>query len=327
MVGEGNGLVGGEHPHYNKWNKYLHTRRAYYEAKLTAAVREAAPRRHSYNYYTWGGYPPYGRWGGYDDWAGFMLGVGRGNDIADYPGSSLYRPDNGRILNAAGTDNAVNDLLSAAIAAKGVELRHGMPLNQSWGWVREDMFGIFDQYIGFLKCLYVLGQVGHIQFLFPEGAAAKRNYDFDRPVDPEGPPTWLRQVEQLARVYAVFTHLDTFIFDGELVEGPHRHIFWQVQNMQQPLPGYVLDNPHELFRDSGGSFKNPRPGRVRVVARRKPDGELLICAWAADGVAREVPATLPGGAELTLQATPRGALYRGPGDGLVRIHSEEPGIE
>jgi hypothetical protein len=295
--------------------------------KLAAAVKAAAPKRHSYNWYGLDGGTHFGRFGGYAAWQYFMFGVADSDQIADYPGASLYRPDNGQIVNTGKTDNHVNDLLSAALAAKAVEIIEGQPLNQSWVWVREDKFGVFDQYLGYLKCLYVLGMVGHINFLMPEGAVSQSNYDYGVPVDPDDPPTWLRQVEQFARVYAVFTHLEPFIREGELVAGPHRHIYWEQRHMKQRLPGYVLDNPHELFRDTGGSFGNPRPGNVRVVARQMPGGDLLLCVWAADGQPREVPVTMPDGTTVTLQATPRGTLYTGPAGKLEPRRSSEPGLE
>lgn len=319
MVGPGNDTVKGMHPLYNKWNRYLHARRAYYEGKLADAVKRAAPHRNSYNWYSHTGGTSYGRFGGYDDWMSFMFGVGGAEDIPDYPGASLYRPDNGRILNTAKTDNQINDLLSAATAAKGVELRFDKPLNQSWLWVREDMFHVFEPYLGYVKCLYVLGQVGHIDFLMPDGAIRKSNYSYDVTFAPDDPPKWLRQVEETARVYATFTHLDDFVFEGELVEGPHKHIFWEQRHMDERNPGYVLDNPHELFRDSGGDFGNSREGKVRAVARQMPDGELLVCVWAADGETREVPVTLPGGEKVTFEATVRGTLYHGTPQNMQRI--------
>jgi hypothetical protein len=81
----------------------------------------------------------------------------------------------------------------------------------------------------------------------------------------------------------------------------------------------VLDNPYEIMRNAGGGFGNPGEGKVRVVARRKPDGKLLVCAWAADDTTRVVPVKLPGGKEVSLEATPRGSLYWGDDGDLERI--------
>ncbi len=316
-----------DHPHYGKWNLYLHKRRASYEGRLADTVKAIAPNRNSYNWYGLCGGTHYGRYGGYDNWDSFQFGVGGAENINDYPGASLYRPDNGGILNSGGTDNNVNDLLSRALAAKGVEIAHGKPLNQSWVWVSEEKFSVFDRYIGYVKCLYTLGMVGCINFLMPDGARDGTNYSYtdNEPFDPANPPTWLRQIEAFSRVHALFTHLDDFIHEGELVEGPHRHIYWAQHKYwgdHRPNPGYVLDNPYEVMRDAGGGFGDPRPGKVRILARRKPDGELLVCAWAADDTTREVEVTLPDGETVLLTATPQATLYRGFGEELAEINNE-----
>mgnify|MGYP006283770257 CR=1 FL=1 len=320
-----------DHPHYGKWNLYLHKRRAYYEGRLADTVKAIAPNRNSYNWYGLCGGTHYGRYGGYDNWDSFQFGVGGAETINDYPGASLYRPDNGNILNSGGTDNNVNDLLSRALAAKGVEIAHGCPLNQSWVWIREDKFGVLDQYIGYVKCLYTLGMVGCINFLMPDGAREGTNYSYagNEPFYPDRPPTWLRQIEAFSRVHALFSYLGDFIHDGELIEGPHRHIYWAQHRYwgdHEPNPGYVLDNPYEVMRDAGGAFGDPRRGKVRVVARRKPDGELLVCAWAADDTTREVEVTLPDRTSKMLTATPQATLYRGFSDDLVEIDNESVSV-
>ena len=94
----------------------------------------------------------------------------------------------------------------------------------------------------------------------------------------------------LGRAHALFSHLEEFLRNGDLLPGPGKH------RWSDDLPAY--------------EFPTGDPG-VRVVARKHRErGEWLITAWAAEGEDREVSVEIPELGKVTLLARSCGSVYR-----------------
>jgi hypothetical protein len=182
-------------------------------------------------------------------------------------------------------------MLTQVLNAVAQQLRYGDALSYNWvnaGWEREKLgeeaFADLRLYMGFLKCLYTAGMVGGVAgyFAYPKGG-------FDGEAG-EKPPHWLLQMMVLSHVHALFSHLEEFLRDGELVPGPMRH------RWSKDLPAYELP--------TGDS-------NARVLARKhRKRNEWLITAWAADGKDRQVRVPVPELGELEIRAEGSGAIYR-----------------
>lgn len=267
------------------WFEYMSQRKAYMERHIAEAVRKAAPDRQLYIYYTAGGGTHRNRWGGWDAWA---YGFDWMRHVSDLPSNEFYY----RHFNSGWTGDM--SMLTQALNAKGYELTFGKPLNYNWlcaGWPRgkdEDAkqsgLGDLERYMGFLKCLYTAGMVGGNAgyYAYPKGGFG---VEF-----PEGePPHWLRQIIILAHAHALFSHLEDFLRDGDLVPGPDMHVWSKSQ------PAYELPTGDDT---------------VRAVARKhRHRAEWLVTTWAAGGDGRDVTIEVPDLGQVQLHARPAGSVY------------------
>jgi hypothetical protein len=169
-------------------------------------------------------------------------------------------------------------------------MRDGHPLSYNWlsaGWEGEPGHAHADltRWSGFLKCYYTAGMIGantgYYQYLGRDG--------FSKAFPVENPPHWLRQLTTLAHVHALFSHLEEFLRNGDLLPGPEPH------RISKELPACELPSGDPT---------------ARVLARKhRARSAWLLTAWAADGEARPVTVSLPEHGALTLDATPEGSVY------------------
>lgn len=256
------------------WFDYISERKARQERIISEALRAAVPDRLLYLYYTTWPSPHRHRYAGWDAWAWDWQRLRGISDLTN--GEGYYNHFNSGWTGA-------NDLLTQVLNATAQALAAGDRLSYNWvcgGWVRENLgpaaFSDHARYMGFLKCWYTAGMTGGVAGYF----------SYPAPAD----PGWLWQMTTLAHVHAAFSHLEGFLREGDLLPGPNRHV-WSTE-----LPAYELPTGDAT---------------ARVLARRhRARPEWLLCAWAADGPAREVSVDLPELGRVTLEADPAGALYR-----------------
>lgn len=259
------------------WLDYISTRKAHQEMLISNAVRELLPDRTLYLWYHYGGLPSWDPW----QWA-YSYGAMRG--VSDLPDQSLYF----KHYNSGWTGD--KDLLTNALHAAGQCLRFGDSFAYNWlcgGWL-DGKLSDSERYMGFIKCLYTTGMLGAVAgyFSHPPGG-------FGADLGPEV-PSWLWQITHLARAHALFSHLEDFIRDGDLLPGPNKH------RRAQQIPAHEFPT----------GFAN-----TRIVCRkhRKQDAWLLT-AWAADGVEREVKVDIPGLGSVQVTARACGSVY------VARMH-------
>jgi hypothetical protein len=274
---------------------YLDDKTGNAQRRIAAEVRKSAPDRDLYIYYTSGGSGCRNRWGGWVDWGpsyNAMRGVG------DLPSMECYV---GHFNTGFMGDQ---DILSMALNGVGQQLALGDALSYNWFWARRNDTSM-RQYRGFLKCLYIMGTLG--------GNAGTYNLpDFIASFKPAEAPDWMRQQMALGHVHALFSHLEDYIRNGDLVnDGNYKH-FWSVDQ-----PAYeLLPKELEATAVAKGKVKVLPMGRpFRVVARKhrgKP--EWLVEAWTAqtgvgDDKQYDATVTVPGAGEVTLKARVGGSTY------------------
>ena len=299
---------------------YLSARKARAEKIIADAVREAVPDMDHYIYYTVSGNGHRHRWGGWWEW-GYAFKHMR--IIQDLSSAEHY-------CNHGNTGwVGKRDILSLALNGKGVVLSYGHPLAYSWFWCRNEQEDM-TRYIGFLKCIYVMGTIGG-------NAGAYGSHDFKSAFKPEQAPSWMKQMIALSRVHAFFSHLEAYLRNGELLPGEYRH-HYSVENpayelvpeelkalagdkkttpfVNKTLPKQIKSNP-KAHKDKNGIVTTLKMGRpVRVLVRKhKTKNEALLVAWAAEGKERQVTVDVPGFGKVQVLARPGGSVYRISGSG------------
>ncbi len=249
------------------WFDYISECKAHQEMIISGAIRRAVPNRVLYSFYTAGGGIHRNRT---DNWRDWCWGYEWMQPVSDLPSNeAYYRSFNDGWIGA-------KDMLTLALNAAAREIAHGQPLSYNWlcaGWPREVLkedggLGDLTRYMGFLKCYYTAGMIGGNAgyYAYPEGG-------FVAHFPPRQPPHWLRQIIVLSRVHALFSHLEPFLREGDLLPGPNRHRY------SKDLPAY------EFPSDDQGA---------RVLARRlKAQPIWMLTAWAAEGPDREVRVNIP----------------------------------
>ena len=94
----------------------------------------------------------------------------------------------------------------------------------------------------------------------------------------------------LARVHALFSHVEDFLRRGDLLGGPQKH------RWSKDLPAYEFPTGDATARV--------------VVRKHRERNEWLVAAWAAGGEDRQVAVTVPGLGRVRVEACARGGVYR-----------------
>lgn len=271
------------------WYQYSSIRKAHQQGIVSDLARAAATNRELYIFYNTTAESSRLGAGWETPWAWSSLQM---NAVTDLPSfESYYKDFNAGWTNVIdgfgdiGNPSALTRLLNSV----GFDIALGKPLNYTWfsgGW---DIGGGTntmsdpDNYTGFLKCCYTAGTIGGIAgfFSFPTGG-------FNAVVDPSNPPQWLMQIECLAHVHALFTHLENFLYNGDLLPGPYVH-------------GMSSDQPAYEFQ----TFKQP----YRVLSRKISSAdEWLITAWMPYGTTN-LSVAIPTLGTVAVTASTTGSVY------------------
>ena len=256
-----------------------------------------------------------GRWAGWSwfifRWEHFLDANGRPT-VSDYSSPELYY--NFHNSGWSGLQwqqgipwDGITQILRAAGGVQALGQRNLYPF-VSQGWDGGDSGGISDDesFVGAMKVLYAAGAIGAVSGYFtcsgPQFEAMRTNGAIGA-----ARPTQVRGLINLARVHALFTHLDHYLLRGALLPGNGTH----------PYRSFDLATPTMEFDAVGETTQTPYQGgtapmrTARVVARRIPgEDRWLVVAWANTGVDRDIRTTIdPQLGQLTLRARRAGSVY------------------
>jgi len=267
------------------WFDYVSERKTHQEMFITRACQAAVPDRLLYLYYPTEGCAHANRYGGWDVWA---VDYRHFRTVSDLPNTSIYY----KHFNDGWTGG--NDMLTQALNATAQQIALGDSLSYNWmnaGWPRGNGDADIsdpEPYMGYLKCSYTAGMIGGVAGYFS--------------VPKADDPHWLWQMTALSHCHALFSHLEEFLRNGDLLPGPDRH------RWTKDLPAY--------------EFPTGDPD-ARVVARKHRErDEWLITAWAAAGEERTVAVEIPGLGKVQLDARKCGSVYRAKVGELKRVDGD-----
>lgn len=264
------------------WFEYISERKGHQERIISNAIRRGVPDRRLYIYYHTSGCPHRDRTA---DWWRWAWDYRYMEPVSDLANVSVYY----RQFNTGWTGRY--DMLTQVLDAVGRDVELGQPLSYNWlcaGWEQKGMgpeaFSDMPHYMGFLKCYYTSGMIGGVAgyFSYPKGGFAADLGD--------QMPSWLAQQVVLAHAQALFSRVDDFLRQGDLLGGPEKHRW----SKDQPACEFPTGDPE-----------------VRVLARRhRKRAEWLVTAWAAGGKDRTVSVEIPDLGRVTLLARDCGSVYR-----------------
>lgn len=259
------------------WFEFISERKAHYESLVANATKAAAPGLQEYiYYYTDGGLDRHR----YDFWWQWVWDYRYMRHVSTRPNSSLYYLE----FNSGWAGSI--DLLTQALNATGAQIAQGDPLAYNWvcsGWI-DGKFADDQRYMGFLKSLYTTGMIGAVAGYFSYPSTG-----FTGDLGPT-PPSWLIQLQTLSHAHGLFSYLEDYLRNGDLLPGPNTHR-WSTD-----LPAYEFPTGDET---------------ARVLARKlRGKSEWMICAWAAAGPDRQVTVTIPELGVVNVLARATGTMYR-----------------
>jgi hypothetical protein len=263
------------------WFDYISERKAHQQSIIADAIRQALPDRKLLLFY----FNVNSHRNRYGDWWKWAFDYKHMRKVSDLPSSSIYYMH----FNSGWTGN--DDMLTQALNCVAHQHEFNEPLSYNWvcaGWTQEKLgeaaFGDLRRYMGYLKCYYTAGMIGAVAgyFAYPPGGFGADLGD--------QPPHWLQQMMILSHAHALFSHLEDFLRNGDLLPGPDKHR-WSKEQPAYEFPTGSAD--------------------ARVLARKHREREQwLITAWAAGGEDRHVKVTIPALGEVTLLARDCGSVYR-----------------
>jgi hypothetical protein len=283
------------------WPTYNSNAKAHQLGFLTAAIDQAFPNRELSVFYNTDNEMnrqcnsnslANQHWGTeYDAWAWKSCVM---NTNTDLPSFQDYYGNPGCWTNPGPPSTQFPDLLTQHLNAVGFDINLGYKTNYSWitgGYDPQDgttnSFSDIPHYMGFLKCLYTAGMDGAIAgyFVNPIGGL-KASF----PVN--APPQWLLQMIALAHVHALFSQLEPFTDNSDLISGPQHHM------LSYDQLAYEFTN-------------TAADGTVRVLARKfRGNNQWMITAWAAAGPDRTVSVNIPILGSVSVLARACGSVYQ-----------------
>ena len=178
------------------------------------------------------------------------------------------------------------NILLLVLNATSLEIATGDTLSYNWisgGW--DGDVADNGRWAGFLKCYYTAGMIGANTGKY--GSFVQGSYEALFPK--ATPPLWLTQLVATSHVHALFSQLEDYVRNGDLLPGPARH-------------GISPDEPAYEFPTGDDT--------ARVLVRKhRNQASWLITAWAADGPDRTVPISVPELGQLTIEARVVGSVY------------------
>lgn len=280
-----------------------------------AALRLGRPT--TYSWYQEGFGKERGRWAGWP-WYNFLwdrfFDAGGRPMVSDYSSPEFYYLfANSGFFGVRNDTNQPYDILTTALREAGGMRTLGQQNMYPWvsqGWDNGDSRGIADDdlYVGFLKELYTAGTVGAVAGYFTCEGPIYNAVRYNNPIGADT-PTMVRGFLNLARVHALFTYLEPFLRDGDLLTGDGDHVF-NGDDITTPAMEFnavgEVDPPVDSYRPASWSVR-----KARVLARKMRNADRwLVTAWANAGEDRDIRVTVdPRLGQLTLHARKAGTVY------------------
>lgn len=291
------------------WARYASNRIARTQQRITDKILAALPPGALYIRYRVEGNLNRGRYGSWYDYAPWYEDTQKNSALPSM--SAYYAGDEPPYLHwddSAWDPNT--DMLTGTLASVAWQIKAGSPLSYNWvsgGWptASHPEVSPIDRYTGYLKALYLAGNIGAVASWWSPGlwqAGGGWSCNPELALDaPTKVPDGLAQLVALGEVHALFSHFEDFLRNGSLVPGPGVHRFTAKAAAADQIPAY------ELACDGTTKLCDRK---LRVLARKHATkDEWIVVAWATSGADQEVTVDLPGAGPVKVACRAAGSFY------------------
>lgn len=306
---------------HTRWHDYISAAKARQERLIKEAMFARLARgRPFYFWYLESFGPERGRWA---DWRNAMFvweqffSRDRVPQVSDYGSPQMYfNYFNSGWSGVHPGQGIPHDALTQALRDIGGTIELGQKFVYPWvslGWERGNPASYAarisddDLFLGMMKAYFTAGAIGAASGYFVCEGAPFEAMRLNQAVGTTR-PVQIRNVIQLSKAYALFTHLEPFLRDGDLLPGPNDHPYSAAGSgvtkaMEFPAVGETAQVPW--------GTRTATVPTARVLARKMRNADRwLVTAWANTGSDRNIRVTIdPRLGELTLNARRAGSVY------------------
>jgi hypothetical protein len=215
---------------------------------------------------------------------------------------------------------APTDIMTKALNNIGGSILNGEKNLYPWlsaGWkAGADQVADRQRWMGFTKMLFLGGALGGMPGYFNYSVEYAAQQTRNAPIG-TALPDWLWPIIDFSHAQALFSHLESYLRDGDLLEGetPGGLKEHPYNTDTRPIKYYALKlkekeyNQVNCFGTDNYLQRNFAP-KAYVMARKLPGADKYIFgAWANSGTDRDVTAIVPGKGEVVLRARVAGSVY------------------
>ncbi len=299
------------------WYAYVSRNKARQEGVLKETMYKYLNTRPAYSWYQEQYGTERGRWFNWKGWMflyEYFLNSSGKPIVSDYPAPEMYYNFHNSGWSGVHWGSMVPwDALTQALNNISGTISLGQPLVYPWisgGWEGWDGQPITDihRYFGMLKMYYTAGAIGSTTGYFvcsgPLWEALKINKQVGTTT-----PILINHLAVAGRIHALFSHLEEYLRNGDLLPGPNQHPYSgkdgtkALPAMEFPVEGETAQQP--------GAFGPITIPTARVLARKiRGEDRWLVTAWANVGEDRDIKVTIDYKlGPLTLRARKAGSVY------------------
>lgn len=207
------------------------------------------------------------------------------------------------------------DHFTHALSAASNAIAAGSPYGYVWvsaKGLHAASYASAEELTGFLKTYYALSMIGGPYFSLDLQADVGSGRTEPSYVMTTMPP-YIPSMIALGEVHALFSHLEEYIFDGQVLVNAHGDTHRFTHWIETPFALY-----EQYAYPVGAEFRGPHDtsptidSSVRVVIRKRNGADdWLVAGWVAEGSDREVDVELPAPlGRTTLHFRRAGSVYR-----------------
>ncbi|MBU7586259.1 MAG: hypothetical protein KAF91_25910 [Nostoc sp. TH1S01] len=295
------------------WFAYLARNKARQEGALKERLFSHLQSRPTYLWYQEQYGTERGRWAGWP-WYIFMyeyfLDPSQKPTVSNYTAPEMYH----NFHNSGWTGIHYNstvpwDALTQALNNMSGAISLGQKFAYPWvsmGSEGEVPISEPDRFMGMMKSYYTAGAIGSVSAYFVCSGPIWESLYHNKPVGTTT-PTLIQQLQVQGYVHALFSHLEDYLRNGDLLPGPNLHPYKSSTKIL-PAMEFTAENETQQVAGLWGPVTIPK---VRVLARKiVGEDRWLVSAWANVGEDRDIRVKIDNKlGTLTLRARKAGSVY------------------
>lgn len=247
--------------------------------------------------------PERNRWNGWNSWMFYFEDGLAAGGVSTHSSPEFYFGYGNLGFTGLNSLGAPQDIVTTMLNNAGGSIRAGKPLTYGWlsaGWGGGGPVADRERWMGFTKMLFASGMIGGLNGYFDYTPAYVDQVVRGAPVG-ASVPLWLWQYMDLGQAHALFSYLEAYLRDGDLVRGTGLHPYSAGGSDSPTAPWYGLS--------IAGNTSANGPTAFALARKRRGLDRWIVTTFANVGASRSVDVTLPGVGVLPLLARPAGAVY------------------